>query len=1007
MERANIMAAFLDHLTDFEQVSLNRLENRNYFIPYHSREAALSEQGRQKSNALTLLNGEWQFKYFASLLDLPDNFSDYGAVPFSETIKVPSTWQTEGYDTPQYTNEKFPLPFDPPFVPDENPCGLYQRDFVIAKKDDQRYFINLEGVDSCFYLWINQKLVGFDALSHGNSEFDITEYLENGQNIICMLVVKWNLGSYLENQDKFRFSGIFRDIYLLERPVKHIERFQIKTQVNTKIQEGTIELTNIGDQDIDYQLFDPQKRAMTTGKLRGGLKLTIDNCQFWNAESPALYTLLLVYQGEFIPVKIGIREWCLEEGNLLLNDQKVKLYGVNHHDFNPLNGSAVTMADQLSDLLLMKKHHFNAIRTSHYPKSPEFYELCDRLGFYVISEADIESHGVIFLFGMQKTMDFCEKIANNPQFKTRILDRVERMVDTNRNFTSIFSWSMGNESGFGTNFVDALALVKAKDDTRFAHYESVIFNGRKEAHYEYSMQQVDLYSRMYWSKEETVKFLTENPKVPLILCEYSHSMGNGPGDLKMYDELIQKYDNFIGGFVWEWCDQALMMPNHNTKKAVGYGGDFNDFPNASNFCIDGLVSPERQPHVGLKEYQAIHLPIGLVSVNKEQVCLKNRQAFLQAAELYQGIYRYSYDGQPDKWQNLTLTDFEPGTLKNFEITLPKATQNTTLVTLEWSLKSKIDGSIEVGIQQIILKDSARVNQINHANQNGVLKYRQISQRLIEIKGANFTYIYNQYQAQWASLEFNEEEWLEKPAEWHVWRAPTDNDAGGLKSQWLAGGYNRTIIKHDNTEIVENGHGLIVKTHFGLTAKSLQRIMNIEVTWHIENDGNIKANLEAIKDPLFPILPRFGMELPIKGVNNTFEYLGYGPNESYRDKHQASYLNVFNSTAVQNEESYLVPQENGSHFGTRWVHIQGQLSQLRVQALADFSFNYAPHSANELTGAQHSYELETQNINFLSVDYAQNGIGSNSCGPELQPEYCFSEAQFDWQFEIAFLESIEK
>lgn len=984
---------YLDFLTQTDSFSYNTLAPRSYYIPYNFNPSTNFNYTRNDSKAFTLLNGNWQFKYLASIQDLPDNFFTQPSIEFETTIPVPSCWQMHGYDQNQYTNVSYPIAFDPPFVPDDNPCGVYQRYFEIQDPSTAKTYLNFEGVDSCFYLWINQKFVGFDTVSHANSEFDISDFLVAGTNTITVLVVKWCFGTYFEDQDKFRFSGIFRDVYLLQRPKKHIWNIAINTAIDFSKHNATLDIAGLlADETTAYQLYDPAHNLITQGQTsNSSLQLTIQNCQLWNAETPYLYTLILEVNREFIPFKVGLREIHTADGQIWINQQPVKLYGVNHHDSHPVTGATVSVADQLKDLLLMKEHHVNAIRTSHYPKSPEFYELCDQLGFYVMSEADVECHGIVDLYQAGGDQNYC-MLADDPAYTPIIVDRVTRMIKANLNFTSIFSWSMGNESGYGIGFQTALETARQMDPNRLLHYEGLCRN--KLNNPQLVMHLSDLYSRMYLPKDVCVEFLEKYPTVPFMLCEYSHAMGNSSGDLKMYDNLMQRYPNFVGAFVWEWCDHAVLTDATTTKKQYRYGGDFNEFPHFSNFCVDGLIYPDRQVHTGLKEFQAVNLPIQLVSATFDKLVLKNRLDFTEAAQLYQGFYRFSFDGKPGAWQALQLTNLAPQETKEFAINCP--TNDAKLVTLEWTIQAN-NARENLGIQQQILR-----NELSFCPKLAVttasLAVTAETAKTITITGADFQYIYAKNQGGWQSLWHQETEFLQKDSFWSIWRAPIDNDRK-IKGAWIDAGFDRIIPKHYETKIEQTETTIKLVTKLGLTAAYLQKIADLTITWTISNQGAILCDVKVKKDPVFPDFPRFGHCLPlVSQLGKKVNYLGYGPYESYCDKHHASYLNWFETNLWDNYEPYIRPQENGNHYQTYEIDLN---QQLQVSLAPASLFGILPYSQTQLTQTAHRDQLVDENCCYLTLDYAQNGIGSASCGPILDKQYCLSATEFTWQFKLSF------
>ena len=525
---------------DISKLHVNMMKRRSYYIPFVDTNEALTVKDRNKQNNFFSLNGKWKFNYFNSL-QLIKEINDINEINFPTTMEVPSVWQVNGYDYNQYTNVKYPIPYNPPFVPKDNPCAVYQKEFdfkISPEKYD--YNINFEGVDSCFYFWINGTFVGYSQISHSISEFDITPLLVNGKNTITVLVLKWCDGTYFEDQDKFRMSGIFRDVYILKRAKSRILDYKVIPTINVLDKEGKISveiLSTIGNPNIKYTLINPNNDKISSGNIENNnLQIDIKDIELWSAESPSLYTLLLETENEVIKERIGMREVKIENAVLKINNVPIKLKGVNHHDSSPTKGYVVAYDDLILDLKLMKECNINSIRASHYPKSPIFYELCDEYGFYVMNEADIETHGVVELYG-KGYLDNYNMIADDKTYENVIIDRIDSSIVPFKNRSCIFMWSLGNESGFGVNFESGAKYAKELDTTRPVHYEGAYYASKERKN---DFSNLDVISRMYPSLEEIEDYFKNGIDKPFILCEYAHAMGNGPGGLIEYDDLIQK-----------------------------------------------------------------------------------------------------------------------------------------------------------------------------------------------------------------------------------------------------------------------------------------------------------------------------------------------------------------------------------------------------------------------------------------------------------------------------------
>ena len=596
----------------------NTMPARAYYMPASKRMDDLVEH-RELSDRMQLLNGTWKFQYFDSIYDVKDAFYEDGySVEGFDEIKVPSVWQMAGYDTHQYTNIRYPFPFDPPYVPQDIPCGAYVHTFDYAKDAAApKAYLNFEGVDSCFYVWLNGTYVGYSQVSHMTSEFDVTDVLREGENRISVLVMKWCDGSYLEDQDKFRMSGIFRDVYLLKRPEKGIRDYRITTQLDSDIARINLTAAFYEPTEVRVKLEDKNGAVVSEGVIPGSGESTFEIVDYtlWNTENPYLYTIILETEQEVIVDHIALRKIEIKNQVIYLNGQKIKFRGVNRHDSDPVTGFTISMEQIKTDLTLMKQHNFNAIRSSHYPNAPFFYEMCERYGFMVIDEADIEAHGPFMLYRKEDTdynrfKRWNEKIADDPVWEAAIVDRVKLMVERDKNRFCIVMWSMGNESAYGCNFEKALAWTKGFDPERITQYESARYRNY-DVTYDYG--NLDLYSRMYPALTEIEEYLEKDGSKPFLLVEYCHSMGNGPGDFEDYFQMIQAEDKMCGGFVWEWCDHAIAHGvAENGKTIYAYGGDHGEVIHDGNFCMDGLVYPDRRIHTGLLEYKNVYRPARVV-----------------------------------------------------------------------------------------------------------------------------------------------------------------------------------------------------------------------------------------------------------------------------------------------------------------------------------------------------------------------------------------------------------
>ncbi len=990
------------HYENLHLLHENTLPNRAYFIPASWRMDDLSEH-REHSDRMQLLSGEWKFAFYASIYDLQEPFY-LGNGDGYDTIPVPGVWQAHGYDSHQYTNIRYPFPFDPPYVPQDNPCGAYIREFFYSKDmEAPRAYLNFEGVDSCFYVWINGNYVGYSQVSHCTSEFDVTELLRDGQNTLAVLVLKWCDGSYLEDQDKFRMSGIFRDVYLLKRPEKHLTDYAVTTTLDS----ATVRL--VSDIPVTVSIYDGEC-LLAQGTGTDTVTLSVETPRLWNAEEPNLYTLVLETEKEVITDRLGFREVSIRDKVVCLNGQPIKFRGVNRHDSDPVTGFAISIEQMKRDLLLMKQHNINAIRTSHYPNAPVFYQLCDQYGFYVIDESDNESHGTNEL--MQKDHDWesymkiwSEPIADNPEFLDAILDRTKRLVHRDKNRPSVLIWSMGNEGGYGCCFEAALKWTKEQDPSRLTHYEAARYvpKARKS---DYS--NLDLFSRMYPSQFEMDEYLAKDPDKPLILCEYCHAMGNGPGDLEDYFRMFDEQDLFCGGFVWEWCDHAIYKGNaENGKPMYYYGGDHGETQHDGNFCMDGLVYPDRRPHTGLLELKNVQRPARVVDFdqNSGTVTLKNYRDFVDLRDHMTAKWEITCDGIIASSGNLVVPSVAPHMTAETVIPVEVPEKGHCFLTIRYFLKHATEllpGGFPLGFDQVPLKNADGRNQTAaFLAEDGAGKLQvQENDRFLTVTGDGFTYAYNKLTGLWQSLSRNGKELLLRPMELNIWRAPTDNDRY-IRNLWLRSCYDKAYARAYETSWTCTDNALQIHTTLSLCAETVQRILSGSVTWTLTAGGQITMAISMDRDGEFTMLPRFGLRMFLPKDMKQVRYFGLGPTENYPDKCRAASFGLYDTTVAELHEDYMMPQENGAHGGCDFVTLAGVDSVLSVTAEKPFSFNASHYTQEELTEKQHSFELEEADATILCIDYAHTGIGSNSCGPELRKEYRLEPEHMDFTVRLIF------
>lgn len=1013
------------HYEDLKILHENTMPNRAYYIPASKRLDSLV-YSRGDSDRFQLLNGMWKFRYYDSIYDLQEKFYEKGfCTDRFDTVSVPGVWQNYGCGLHQYTNVRYPFPMDPPYVPQENPCGAYVRTFVY-KKDTQapRAFLNFEGVDSCFYVWVNGVYAGYSQVSHSTSEFDVTGLLAEGENTLAVLVLKWCDGSYLEDQDKFRMSGIFRDVYLLKRPENCIFDYFAVPKLSGSSASVDVRFSFLGaPAQVEARLYDASGAlaASAVSAPCGGdadgyasaLRLELSDPQLWNPESPYLYTAVYTCGGEVITDRIGIRSVRIQDSVVYVNGTNIKFRGVNRHDSDPVTGFTISLEQMERDLTLMKQHNINAIRTSHYPNAPQFYQLCDQYGFYVIDEADNESHGTTSVYLKDRSWENVKKnwslpIADNPDFTPATVDRTQRCVHRDKNRPSVIIWSMGNECAYGCTFEAALAWTKGFDGSRLTHYESFHYTSGLREH---DFSNIDLYSTMYPAVADVRQYAESSPGRPYVMCEYAHAMGNGPGDFEDYFEVIQEFDTVCGAFVWEWCDHAVYKgTTADGRKKYFYGGDHGEELHDSNFCMDGLVYPDRRVHTGLLEFKNVHRPARVVSCDQKTgtLTLHNYLDFTDLKGYLHIRWEVSCDGEVlssgeiSEDQMPSIAPHAEGTV-SLPLCVPRAGKCYLKVSYFLDCASGLlcEGHA-LGFDELMLSNEDGRNQKALALLSGCADGEALlveeDDRHYYIEHKDFTYSYNRLTGLFDRIVFRQEQFLTRPMELNIWRAPTDNDRN-IKKEWLAARFDRTVTRAYTSSWEAVPEGVRLSGTLSVASDSMQRILTADVSWLIQPDGRISASFTVNRTPGFPPLPRFGLRLFLPSEMSHASYFGMGPMESYRDKHRAASHGLYESSVASLHEDYIRPQENGSRWDCDYVTLCAPRFSLLAASRTPFSFNASPYTQEELAQKAHNYELTPCGDTVLCLDYAQNGIGSNSCGPELLEKYRLDEEHFTFEITL--------
>lgn len=946
---------------DLNHLSENRLPQRAYYIP---------------QNGYTLLNGTWDFKFYDC-----DFEEDYLEKEWG-TIDVPSCWQVRGYENPNYANVSYPYPYDPPFVATKNPMGVYSREFMVENTDNKTYIV-FEGVSSCLELYINGEYVGYSQGSHLQSEFDITDFVKEGNNTVTAKVRKWCSGSYLEDQDFFRFNGIFRDVYILSRPLGHIKDINITTDDNV------INIEFDGSSDIT--LYDAEKNVLDKISAKNTACFKVENPIKWNAEKPYLYEVVFEYEGEVISQKVGFVSYAIgKDFEFLVNGTEVKLKGVNHHDTHPLNGWTMTDEEIRKDLLLMKQLNINTVRTSHYPPTPKFLEMCDEIGLYVMLETDLETHGTANRDAGGHGFDCVNNnmwTCVNPDWKEAYIERIERAYNRDKNHCSIFSWSTGNESGHGDNQLAMIEYIKYVDKKRLVHCEdasriSVEYADAGEEVVRYK-DRPDMYSRMYTPVSDLEeKGADPEFKYPYFLCEYSHAMGNGPGDAYDYWQAIYKYKKLIGGCIWEWADHTVIVDG-----VPKYGGDFEgELTYDENFCCDGMVMHDRSLKAGSLEIKAVYQYMDCNLVGDE-IEIRNLYDFTNLSE-YEFKYVVRVDGETVEEKTFTL-ETAPKQTSKVKLNIPQSCRIGAYVNCYLYDKSGYC------VAQKQLELPTKIIKENKLSGNSLVSE---DADFITFTGEGYSYKFSKHIGTFVSIVKNGEEQLEAPIRLSAMRAPIDNERR-IKSKW----YWHNIWEGENIDkqfdkvydCTLNGSEITVSG--SLAGVSRTPYFRFTTKYFVDKNGTIKVTLDGTVKENCMWLPRLGFEIKTAYSKSEFEYFGMGPYESYIDMNHASMVDMYKSDADSEYVNYIMPQEHGNHTKTKLLKINNGLS---FEAEDVMEINVSHYTSHMLMDAMHWDELEKDDATNIRIDYKNSGIGSNSCGPKLLEKYRLSEKEIHFEFYIS-------
>ena len=1015
------MTTIADHCDWQDQRILQRQREPAHatLAPYADAQSALAGE-RGASPFFQLLNGAWRFRYLSSPAETPAEFFAPG-YPTDDwaTLPVPSNWQMHGYGVPNYLNVAYPIPVDPPCVPDENPVGLYRRTFTIpAGWDGRQIFLTFEGVDSAFYLWVNGQPAGYSQGSHLPSEFNITPYIHPGENTLAVQVFQWSDGSYLEDQDMWRMSGIFRDVYLTATPGAHLRDVRVKNSFDMTFNDAALQVavdlrnytdTPIAGLAVTMRLLDANGAEVVAREIGTGITLGAGDERAldinvpvvapakWTAETPYLYSLLLTLTGpegvvlEVERFAIGFRTVKIAQGRLLVNGMPITIKGVNRHDTHPELGHAVSMESMLRDITLMKQHNINTVRTSHYPNDPRWLDLCDRYGLYVIDEADLETHGMLPLNGL----------SDDPAWREAYLDRAERMVERDKNHPSIIMWSLGNESGFGSNHVAMAEWMHQHDSGLPVHYEGATGWGNNEQR---DSSCVDVVSTMYPTVERLIAEgqRTDDPR-PFFMCEYAHAMGNGPGNLKEYWETIYTYPRLLGGCVWEWVDHGITRTTARGERWFAYGGDFGDVPNDGNFCIDGLNFPDRIPHSGLIELKKVLEPVAVEPVDLARGIIKivNRFDFASLRQ-FAGAWSIQCDGQTLAQGALPVLEIPAGSMQQILLpyTLPAGRPGAEY-WLQVSFTQAEDTpwaprGYEVAWAQFPLPVATPAAPVLALHDMPPLAVAETVDE-IAITGEAFTLRFDKRLGTIGGWEFQGQTLLTGGPRLHVWRAPTDNDAH-IANEWRKAGLDRAQHRIDRAVLVQTlPQAVVIEVDDVLGATTVLPVFACTYRYTIYGSGDVVISTHITpRRADLPHLPRLGLQMRLPGEFDRLAWYGRGPHESYSDRKESARMGVYRGTVQEQYVPYIMPQENGNKADVRWAAVtDARGAGLLVTGMPLLNVSAHHYTTEDFTRARHTFELQRRDETTLNLDYRQGGLGSNSCGPGPLEEYLLQavEASF--------------
>ena len=1011
-------------------IGINKLQAHATGVPYADADSAL--QRETASPWLQNLNGDWDFTLVANPEMVPEGFwTQEHDISDWDSISVPSNWTMQGFDKPIYTNVKMPIPNTPPFVPQEdNPTGLYRRTFEVpANWDGRKIILHFGGVESAFYLWVNGQKVGYSQGSRTPAEFDITEFVQPGENLIAAQVIRWSDGSFLEDQDHWRMAGIYRDVTLYALPEIHLWDVFAKPVLDAEYQDAKLAVVaKLGGVEeglnaekaagyrVEMQLFDADLQPVfepVSGDVapnhnevtQVNLEQKVEAPKKWDHENPYLYTLIVWLKDkdgspiQYYSHRIGFRKVEIKNRELLVNGKMVYIKGANRHDHHDKHGKYVPYEDMLADVLVMKTHNFNAVRTSHYPNDPAFYDICDEYGLYVWDETNLETHSVYNL------------LTNQTEWLNAFIERGVRMVERDKNHPSIIVWSLGNESGYGPNHDAMAGFIRGYDPDRIVHYEGAVSGGShnwKRGHIS-----TDLCCPMYPQISDIIAYAEdETNDRPFIMCEYAHAMGNSVGNLKEYWEAIEGYHGLQGGFIWDWIDQGLTKVDENGTEYWAYGGDFGDTINDYNFCINGLVFPDRTPHPSMAECKYLFQPLAVRAVDllQGQVEIINKYDF-STLEGLKITWELAVDGETVQSGKLPGLKTLPG--KATPVTIPCAAPDLfpgaeAFLTLRFALKDNTlwaDAGFEIAWEQFKLPYTCpTIDQPEIPGGSAALSVAETPEA-VSVNGDGFALAFDKSTGQMARFTYQDTELIAAGPHLNIWRAATDNDGFkfGDKIDWLEFKLLNQWIKHgldhlqyicDSLTWEQSDEVVKVQTAHTVKAEGAEFGFRHKTTYTVYGNGDVQTDHEVDCDSRLPLLPRMGVQLSLPAGFEQFTWLGRGPEESYVDRKAGVAVGLYTGTVDEQYVPYIMPQENGNKTDVRWSAVTNEngVGLLAVGgSLLEIGVSH--FTANDLYQAYHTNELTRRDETFVTLDVQQSGLGGNSCGPMTLPQYLIEPGEF--------------